>query len=169
MLLTSTEWVSVPATQWRTNSMTKLVQLDTLSQWVSKFDLHVNTIGTSVGNIRPKSQELGPNRGALAARVLALEGGNGSASRFWVPGSCPWPTVSLDPGPVADNRNTRRKLQTNSDNENIRSAVLMRFLCSTVVWCRCLALKPKQITKSTARAAGSRLESFSSQKMMACS
>ena len=63
-----------------TDILTMLVQLDALSQWVSKFDLHLNTISTSVGNLTTKFAELEQNLGTLAARVLASEGRNGSAS-----------------------------------------------------------------------------------------
>ena len=54
--------------------LTRLVQLDTLSQLVSKINLHNHTISSSVGTLRTKVAETEQNLGTLAARILTLEG-----------------------------------------------------------------------------------------------
>ena len=70
----------------------------------------------------------------LAARIFALEAGNGSASGVSgsPAGSCPLAgdvggSTATGPG---DNWNLRRNLETNLDDENSRSAVLLRFTCA---------------------------------------
>ena len=79
--------------------------------------------------------------GGLAARVAALEAGAVSASSVSGSPSASWPlpgqidgstaTVSRDPDSSEEGRNIRRRLNedTSPEDENSRSAVLLRFPC----------------------------------------
>ena len=91
------EWAAAPdsTVEDKPNDiLTELVQLDTLSQWVSKFDHHVNTTSTPMGDLTTKFAELEQNLGTLEARILALEGeGNGSASRVSGSAAGSWPVA----------------------------------------------------------------------------
>ena len=76
------------------------------SQRVSQFDLPVNTISTSVGNLATKFAELERNLGTLAACILALEregrgGRYGSASRVSGSPASSWPSPSHNGGSSA--------------------------------------------------------------------
>ena len=75
-----------------------------------------------------------------SARILALDGGTCSASGVSGSPARPWPQPghdggstsagSRDSGPTDENRSMRRKVETNPDDENSSSAVLLRCPCA---------------------------------------
>ena len=151
--------------------LTKLVQIDTLSQWVSKLDLHLNSISSSVGLWAPSRSN--------SQRLINISVPSQPVSLLWKGETdrlpvclCLWQvlsttTGSFDPGPVDGNRNTGRKVQTHpwstpSDDENMRSAVLLRFRAGVAAWLSHAVTMPQTAYQlKNARAAASRLESFS--------
>ena len=50
--------------------LSKVGQLDAINQWISKMDLHIISITSSLGSFMTKFAELGQNLGALAGRGL---------------------------------------------------------------------------------------------------
>ena len=111
-----------------------------LAQSVSTFDSHIQTITNAVGILTTKVAEIEQNISAIAARIFALEAGNGSASGVSGSPAGSWPlpqevggstvTGSRDPGSMDENRNMRRKLETSLDDENSCGAVFSRFPCA---------------------------------------
>ena len=97
-------------------------QMLTFNLWMSKMDFHIDSITKSWGSFTSRFAEREQNLGALAARVLALEAGNGSSRTSDSPAvSWPLPSYnggstaagSLDSGPVNDGRNLRREIYAN--------------------------------------------------------
>ena len=70
---------------------------------------------------------------AIEIRAASASGVSGSPARSWPllrQGGGSTASGSRDPGPVDDNRNMRRELGTSSDDEILRSGVLLRVPCA---------------------------------------
>ena len=136
-----TDWAPVPA-HWKLKSMKSScgLQLPLPAQSVSKFDRShsddYRRCGRTCDQRRrdwAKYQHIYLN---ISARIVALEGGNSSGSGVSGSPAGPWPlpgrvggstaTKFRDPDSVDDTRNMWRKLETNADDENSRSAILLR-------------------------------------------
>ena len=112
-----------------------------LTQSVSGFESCVQTLSQSMATITTKVTSIEEVVGCLAARVAAVEAGAILASSVSGPPAGSWPlpgqidgstaTGSRDPSSLDENRNTRRRLDKDTcpDDENARSAVLLRFAC----------------------------------------
>ena len=85
--LTSTEWAPVPAAQLEEHIHeipSHAGQLPPLTLPMYKMNLHVALITNFfLGSFTTEFAEFEQNLGALAARILAVEAGHGSASRRW--------------------------------------------------------------------------------------
>ena len=119
------------------HSETQIAQIPALTTWMSRMDSHISK---TLGDFATRLTEMEQNFSALTARMCKFETHAASASN--VSGSArSWPTLeqvdgstaagSHGPGSSDDNRNTRRRLDppSNTEDEQSRSAVLLRFPC----------------------------------------
>ena len=118
-----------------------------LMQNMSNFDSLVHTLSQSVGTLTTMFTSVEQNVSSLAARVPALEAVSVSTSSVSgsPAGSWPFPgqldgsttTGSRDPSASDDDRNTRRRLDrdSDSDDEHTRIAVFPRFFLQTMTRC----------------------------------
>ena len=117
-----------------------LASIHMLDQGFTRFDNGILSLAQSEATITNKIANVEQVVHCLAARVVALETSAASASsisgsaRSWPsPGRVDGSTAigSHGPGSSDDNRNTRRRLDTfsNQDDENARRAVLIQFPC----------------------------------------
>ena len=115
----------------------QIAQILTLANWMSRMDSHITR---TLGDFATRLTEMEQNFSTLTARMCKVETDAASASN--VSGSArSWPSVeqvdgstaagSHGPGSPDDNRNTRRRLDTlsSTEDEQSRSAVLLRFPC----------------------------------------
>ena len=117
---------------------TQLAHFLALTNWMSRVDSHIMK---TLGDFATRLAEMEQNFSTLTARLRKVETYAASASN--VSGSArSWPTLeevdcstatgSHGPGSSGDNRSTRRRLDTSTspDDEQARSAVLLRFPCA---------------------------------------
>ena len=116
---------------------TQIAQIPALTTWMSRMDSHITK---TLGDFATRLAEMEQNFSTFTARLCKVQTHTASASS--VSGSArSWPTLeqvdgstaagSHGPGSSDDHRNTRRRLDTSSstEDEQSRSAVLLRFPC----------------------------------------
>ena len=116
----------------------QLAQILTLTNWMSRMESHV---AKTLGGFVARLTEMEQNFSAFTARMCKIETGVTSAPSVsgYPSGSRRPPgqidrstaTASRDRGPSEEGRKTRRRLDkdTSPDDENARSAVLLRYPC----------------------------------------
>ena len=115
----------------------QIAQIPTLTNWMSRMD---SQITKTLEDFAARLAEIEQNFSTFSARLCKVETYAASASN--ISGSArSWPSLeqvdgstaagSHGPGSSSDNRNTRRRLDIspNNDDEDARSAVLLRFPC----------------------------------------
>ena len=103
------------------------LELDTLSQWVSEMTIKKSRSPALCDPFRPNSENSNKDLGALAASVLALEAGNGSAScTTGLPGGG-WPSLSHNGGSTAAGSHDR-----SSGRWQSRAGVTTVWITSTI-------------------------------------